>query len=371
MYQVIIQCIKELLQFWRYRLTVALAFLLPFITLLIYGFAIRLETKNIPLVVQDFDKTPLSRAYIDSFVTSNQYNLIIRKLKNGNETDIQTALNNGTAKAGMIIPPDFTRKIKRGQSVNVQFLVDGSDVVNSNVIRNGVVAITQAFMTSNGLKEQQIRINQKLRIWFNPGRREALFIVPGVFTVALGIFPTILCSIAMVREKEEGNIIQVYASGITAFQLIAGKSLAYLIIAIGETIVTMGAGVIIFGLRLVGSPTAFILSTLFFLASSVLMGTMIGSYVNDQRSAIQFAGTIQALAAMLFSGFIYPISNIPVPINYIAYVVPASYYMILVRDAFVRGAGLRSTWILILVLAIISGLELLAALRRMRKMQLD
>jgi len=372
MYQILTQCVKELLQFWRYRLTVALAFLLPLITLLIYGFAIRLETKNIPLVVQDFEKSPLSREYIDAFVASNQYNLIIPKQKGSNESYrfVQNALDRGIAKAGIIIPPDFTKNIKRGKSTNVQVLVDGSDVVNSKVVRNGIVAITSFFLVAHGFETGIPRIQGKIRIWFNPGRKESLFIVPGVITVSLGIFPAILTSIAMVREKEEGNIIQVYASGITAFQFIAGKALAYLIIAIGEAIFTIGAAYIIFGLRLVGDAVSFISGTLFFLLSSVLFGTMIGSIVSDQRSAIQFTGTVQALSVMLFSGFIYPLSNIPFPINLIAYIVPASYYMIIIRDAFVRGSGLGSTWLFIIILVIICAMEFIIALRRMRKMQL-
>jgi len=372
MYQILTQCVKELLQFWRYRLTVALAFLLPLITLLIYGFAIRLETKNIPIIVQDFDKSPLSRAYIDTFVASNQYNLIIPKLKNGNEPRrfVQDALDKGIAKVGMIIPPDFTKQIKDGKNSNVQFIVDGTDVVNSKVVKNGAVAITQYFMISNGLKIPEIKINRKLRIWFNPGRKESLFIVPGVFTVALGIFPAILASIAMVREKEEGNIIQVYASGISAFQFIAGKSLAYLIIAIGEAILTMGIGGIIFGMSIVGDPFSFLVGTVLFLSSSVLFGSMIGALVPDQRSAIQFTGMVQALSVMLFSGFIYPLSNIPFPISLMAYIVPASYYMILIRDAFVRGSGLSATWYILPFLAGICILEFFIAWRLMRKMQL-
>lgn len=373
MYQILTQCKKELLQFWRYGLTVALAFLLPFITLLIYGFAIRLETKNIPLVIQDFEKSPLSRDYIDTFVTSNQFNLIIPKLKNGIEprNSVQNALDRGIAKAGIIIPPDFSRRIKSGKNSDVQVLVDGSDVVNSKVIKNGVVAITKYFLISRGFQKDKSKIKGQLRIWFNPGRKESLFIVPGVFTVVLGIFPAILTSIAMVREKEEGNIIQVYASGINAFQLIAGKALAYLLIATGEAIFTIGVGMLIFNMSIVGNLISFLLGTLLFLSASVLFGTMIGSFVNDQRSAIQFTGMIQALSVMLFSGFIYPVSNIPFPISLIAHIVPAKFYMILIRDAFVRGSGLGSTWYILPILAFICIFEFVVGWRLMRKMQLS
>jgi ABC-2 type transport system permease protein len=366
-------CTKELLQFWRYKLTVALAFLLPLMTLLIYGFAIRLETKNIPLIIQNYDKTPLSREFIDAFTASNQYNIITpsNTVNTLSSNYIQKSLDTGKAKVGIIIPPDFTKRIYSNKQVNIQVLADGSDVVNSKVIKNGVLAIINNFMITHNLNTNFIKIKAQTRIWFNPGRLESLFIVPGVITVVLGIFPTIISSIAMVREKEESNIIQVYASGISAIELIAGKYTAYLLIALGEALLTITSAILIFGLRIVGNPFIFTVGTLLFISSSVLIGLMIGSFVKDQRSAIQFAGIIQALSAMLFSGFIYPLSNIPYPISLISYIVPSRYYMILIRDAFVRDAGFLGTWYLLAALLIMCLTVFYIAWSFMKKMQFD
>ena len=234
MERIIAQAKKELVQFRRYKLNVALAFLLPFITLLIYGFAIRLEAKNIPLIVQNLDRSALSRDYVDRFTASTQFFIInssigVENKVFGSEKYIQSALDRGLAKVGMIIPPDFTRRIKQGKTANVQFLVDGTDVVNAKVVQNSIPAITNFFLTSNNLPASDLKVNPQMRIWFNPGRLESLFIVPGVFTVVLALFPAILASLAMVREKEEGNIIQVYASGIKAHEYILGKAFAYLL----------------------------------------------------------------------------------------------------------------------------------------------
>ena len=369
------QCIKELLQFWRFRLTVALAFLLPLITLLIYGFAIRLEAKNISLIVQDLDRTPLSRDYIDKFKASTQFTIVHPIITSKKVFEpasyIQSALDNGLAKVGMIIPPDFTRKIKRNVPVDVQFLVDGTDVVNAKVVQNSIPVITNFFLTSNGLPSAVIKVNPHIRIWFNPGRLESLFIVPGVFTVVLTIFPSILAAIAMVREKEDGNIIQVYASGINAYEYILGKWLAYMIVALGEAVVTIGIGALIFGLRLAGNPIAFFIGTPVFLSTTILFGLMIGTIANDQRSAVQLVATTQFLTVILFSGFIYPISNIPYPISLLAYIIPARFYMDLIRDTFVRGSGISGTWYLIPPIALLGLLEFINTWRRIRKMQLS
>lgn len=375
MERILAQCKKELLQFWRFPLTVALAFLLPFITLLIYGFAIRLEAKDIPLAVQDFDRSPLSRDYIDRFTASKQFTIINLRSFNHktvfNSTEyIQSILDRGIAKVGMIIPPDFTRKIKENKTVDVQFLIDGTDVVNAKVIQNSIPAITNFFLVSNGLSSGNQKINPEIRVWFNPGRLESLFIVPGVFTIVLALFPAILAAIAMVREKEDGNIIQVYASSISAQEYILGKGLAYLLVALGETIFTVVLGMLIFGLGFAGNPIVFFIGTPIFLATNILYGLMVGAFTDSQRSAIQLVGTTQALTVILFSGFIYPVSNIPFPISLLVYVVPAMYYMEIMRDTFVRGSGFSGTWHLVLPIVLMGLLEFVVAWRKTRKMQL-
>lgn len=374
MRKILAQCNKELIQFWRYPLTVALAFLLPVITLFIYGFAVRLEAKNIPLVVQDFDKSKLSRDYIDKFAASNQFVIVHPSIINGKYSDesnlyVQKAVDNSIAKVGMIIPPDFTKKIKQNKTCNVQFLVDGSDVVNSKVIQNSVPAITNFFLLTNGLGKINNGIISDLRVLFNPGRKEALFIVPGVFTVVLAIFPAVSATIAMVREKEDETIIQIYASGIKAHEYILGKTLAYLLIAICEAFIIMTVGALVFSLRVVGSPIIFIFGTLMFLATTVMFGIMAGIIADTQRTAIQITGITMAMSVILLSGFIYPLNNIPFPISLLSYIVPSRYYMEIIRSSFVRGTGFSGTWFLLIPIAFIFLLEFYISWKKIRKMQ--
>jgi ABC-2 type transport system permease protein len=208
MKRVLSQCIKELNQFRRDRLTVALAFILPLAVLLIYGYAIRLEAKNIPLSVQDFDNSFLSRTYVERLFATNQF--IPTPL---DSTDPTAALDRGAAKATVVIPPNFSQRIKAHKPVTVQALVDGTDVNNARIIQNSLRATTQFFLRSSGLvpEERRSPITAQVRLWFNPGREESLYIVPGIFGVILWVFPSMLAGIAMVREKETGTIVQVYA----------------------------------------------------------------------------------------------------------------------------------------------------------------
>lgn len=358
------QVVKELAQFRRDRLTLALAFLLPLMTLIIFGFAIRLEAKNIPLVVQDFDNTPLSRAYTERLFTTNQFNPVPWQGKSP-----VIALDRGIAKAAVIIPSELTRRIKAGKPSEVQVLIDGSDGNNARVIQNSIKATTNFFLRNSGLHSGTDKVVAHIRFWFNPGRKESLFIVPGVFAIALSIFPAILASISMVREKEQGTILLVYTSTLSATELLLGKALAYLLIFLGVTTLLMLIGSLIWGLGFVGDPSPLLIGTPLFLMSSVFFGLLIGVRASNQSSAIQGAA-FGFLPALLLSGFIYPLNNIPFPLSLLSYFVPPRYYIDLTRDAFVRGTGWSGVWYAPLALVLLSLLLFNAARRGLGRMQL-
>lgn len=356
------QCVKELAQFRRDRLTVALVLILPMITLLLFGFAIRLETKDIPLVVQDLDHSPLSRAYAERLYATRQFQPV-------RAADAR-AIDWNQAKAAVIIPPDFSRRIKAGKPSAVQVVIDGTDGNNARVIQNSIRATNSFFLRSSGLQSMPERVVAHTRLWFNPGRQEALYIVPGVYAVTLWIFPSLITAIAMAREKEYGTLIQVYASSLSATELVLGKGLAYLLIGLVQAFLVLGSGSLLFGLRFAGDPTPLLLGTPIFLSTSVLFGLFVGARANSQSAAVQGTATTGFLTAYLLSGFIYPISNIPFPLSLISFIVPARYYIDLTRDAFVRGAGWSSVWYAPLVLVLLSLLLFRGAERTLHRMQL-
>jgi ABC-2 type transport system permease protein len=360
------QCLKEWAQFRRDRLTVALAFLLPLAVLLIYGYAIRLETNNIPLAVQDFDRSPLSRAYIERIFATNKFQPTAWA---GNDP-LENAIDPGVAKAAVIIPPDFSRQVQADQPSPVQVLVDGSDVNNARVIENSIRATTQFFLSSSGLQPGSPRVATQTRLWFNPGLKEALYIVPGTYAVTLWIFPSMLSALAMVREKERNTIVQVYASDLSAAEFLLGKGLAYLAIAIGQALVVMGMGTVLFGVWFAGDPTPLLVGTPIFLANSILFGLFVGSRAGNISGAIQGVAILGFLTALLLSGFIYPLSNIPFPLSVLTYVIPTRYYIEITRDAFVRGAGWAGVWLFLLALIALGFLLFNASRRVLSRMQL-
>lgn len=359
------QCIKELAQFRRDRLTVALAFLLPLATLIIFGFAIRLESQNIPLAVQDFDNSTLSRAYIERLYATNKFKPVALS---GN--DSSSPIDRGKAKATVVIPPDFERRLQAGNPIQVQALIDGSDVANARVIQNSIKFTTLYFISSAGLQSFPNWVDTEVRLWFNPGNRESLFIIPGVYGITLTLYPSLLAAIAMVRDKEESTIVQIYASNISAMEFLLGKALAYTIVALAEAIFLIGIGSLIWQLGFAGNPLPLLLGTPIFLLDSVLFGLLVGVITTAQSSAVQAVGTIKALSSMLLTGFIYPLSNIPFPLDWLSFVVPARYYIDLTRDAFVRGTGWAGVWYVFPALIFLGAIDLAIAWWGIRRMQL-
>lgn len=364
MSRIISQCIKELAQFRRDRLTLALAFVLPFLVALILGFAIRLEAKDIPLVVQDFDRSNLSQRYTERIFATNQFKPVAWS------GSAEMALDHSLAKAIIIIPPDFSRKLIAKKFSEIQVLVDGTDTNNARVIKNNIKAITQSFLQAEKLIPQKAPIITHIRLWFNPGRQEAFYIVPGVYAIVLWLFPSLLSAIAMVREKEKGTILQVYASTISAEELILGKVLAYSIIGLGMAVITMGLGAFIFHLNLAGDPTPLLVSIPLYLSASAMFGTMLGARSSNQNAAIQGVVLLGFLTALLLSGFIYPLNNIPFPLSLISNIIPARYFITITRDTYVRGVGWSGVWFSLLMILVLELLMFNVVRKSLYKMQL-
>jgi ABC-2 type transport system permease protein len=332
MSKIIAQTIKELTQLSRDKLTLALGLLLPLLTLLIFGYAIRMEAKNIPLAVQDFDSTPASRKLVECLIGTNQ----LRLVEAGH--DIQTALDKGRAKVGIVIPPGFARKLAQRQTAPIQVMVNGIDINNARVVQNSVIATCGYFARQyTGRPDSAIDID--LRLIFNPGRAEPLFIVPGIYAIVLAIYPAFLSAIAMVREQEQGTIVQVYGSAMTPAQFIFGKLFAYTIFGIVEACVVMTVGFLCFQIRPQGDITPLLVCTLCYLFTNVLVGLFGGACSRAQLEAIQSVATMQFMTSMLLSGFLYPKFSIPYPISLLTYLVPAGYYIDVTRSVFVRGTG--------------------------------
>jgi ABC-2 type transport system permease protein len=368
MKRIIAQARKELTQVSRDKLTLVLALVLPLILLALMGNAISLEVTDLPVVVQDLDQTPWSRRYVDAYRASLTFRLV--DLPVAMQPD--KALETNRARGAIIIPEHFARDIERGRATEIQWLIDGTDANTANIMRGNAVAVTQNFMAQNFPRGASApAVKASTRLWYNPGRETRKYIGPGMFAVGLALFPPLLAALAMSREGEQKTILQVYVSSISAHEFLLGKILAYTLIALAEWALSLVLAMLLFGLWFAGDPTPFFISTVIYLVCNVCFGTMIGVNIPNQAAAIQAVQIGGFLLSFLLSGFIFPVSNIPDGLRWISYVVPARYYIEIVRDTFVRGGGWPAVWAGPLALSVIGLFFFTVAWRRMRHMQVE
>ena len=356
---------KELTQLSRDRFTLSLALILPVLLLLLLSKATSLTVKDIPVAVQDLDKTPLSRQYIEVVAGSLSFNISGLPPNQSPER----ALARNAARAALIIPPHFERNLRRGERVDVQWLIDGTDANTANVMRGKAAAITQSFNKTIQPELLRMPIQPQVRYWFNPGREDIKYFGPGVLAFGMALFPTLLAALALSREGELKTILQVYVSSITAFEYVLGKVIAYTIVAWAEWIGGMIILLAGFGLSLTGDSTPLLVTTFFYLLCTTCFGTMLGAAIPNQAAAIQAAQLGGFLMSFLLSGYIFPIQNIPQPLRFLSNFVPMRYYLEVIRDAFLRGGGWPAVWPAPIALAVLSGLFFFRAWAVMKDMQ--
>lgn len=369
MKRIIAQARKELTQIFRDRLTVALALLLPLILLAVYGKAISFSVTNVAVAIEDYDQTPRSREYVEAIAASLTFKVV--PLPKGMTTD--AALASETVRAVVIIPQGFGHDIARGWPAEAQWLIDATDTNTANMLRGDAAALTEAFIQQKGSHGPTTvpAVKAETRLWFNPGRETDKYIGPGVVALVLALFPPLLAALAMSRETEQKTILQVYVSSISAGEYLLGKTLAYFIIAMAEWVLVVAFGMWLFGLHFAGDPTPFLIGTILYLFCNVAFGTMAGSAIPDQATAIQAIASVCFLLSFLISGFMYPLSNIPAGIRWIASFVPARYFIEIARDAFSRGGAWAGVWQSEVALALLGVGFLFFAWLRMRKMQVE
>jgi ABC-2 type transport system permease protein len=365
MQRIIAQAHKELKQTFRDRITLLMALALPLTTFAILGISVSLTVKDLPIIVQDFDQSYLSRQFIDHFRQSLTFRVIYWPLN----IHAERALEDCSVRAVIVIPENFERDMRRGRMPKLQMLVDATDANTANIIRGKAKAITQSFHSLFQPLSARPNIKVSTRLWFNPGLKDELYIGPGAFAVVLYLFPPLFAALAMSRESEEKTLFQVYISGISAAEFLLGKVFAYFIIAFIEWALLLLLALTLFGLRFAVEPTPLLLGTVFYLFCNVCCGIMIGVLIRNQAAAIQAVQIGGFVLSFLMSGFIFPLSNIPSGIRWISIFVPARYYIELTRDAFSRGAGWPAVWHAPLALAALGLFFFIISWRVMKPMK--
>lgn len=349
---------KEFLQLRRDRKMLPLIFLAPVLQLIIIGYAITFDVKNIPFVVCDLDRSEESRKYIESFRSSGYFTLVGSVL---NQKEIDYYLDKSTALIAIVIPKNFSNKISKGEKTEVQVLVDGTDAYSANVSLSYIMGLTFNFNKSilveyidkRGMFVSLIKINPEIRIWYNPELKSSNYFIPGIIGLLLTIMTLILTSMAIVKEKEYGTLEQLIVTPIRKIELILGKLIPFTIIGLIETLIVIGASFIFFDIELKGSLFLLLLSCVPFLLSTLGLGLLVSTISRTQQQAMMLAVFLIMLPFIYLSGFTFPIENMPPIIQFATNFIPLKYFLIILRSIFLKGAGFVELWDEMLIMLLI------------------
>lgn len=335
---------KEVIQISRDPLTLLLMLIVPMLQLLIFGYAINTDVRNIKTAVYNLDPGPQSRDLLHAFENTDYFH-IVRYV--GSDEELNNAIVAGHVKVGIKIPPDYSDRLLANRQATVLVLIDGSDssIATQSLQVSSQVGLTESLARLNATlqgresRTSQLPIEIRPKMLFNPDSRSANFMVPGLIAVILQIITTLLTAFSIVRERERGTLEQLMVTPVRPFGLMLGKLVPYGLIGIVETLTVLTVMRLVFDVPIKGSLLLLISLSILFLFTALAIGLLISTKAQNQMQALQLAWLIM-LPSVLLSGFMFPRDSMPVAMQIIGYLVPATHFMEIIRGIVLRGATL-------------------------------
>ncbi|WP_018076771.1 ABC transporter permease [Thiobacillus denitrificans] len=365
--------VKEFIQVLRDPRMKALIFVMPVIQLIMFGYAVTTDVDHIKTAVCDLDKSPQSRALIERFTASGYFTVV-------DSTDrperLGELLDRGQATIGIQINHGFAEDLKSGRQAAIQTIVDGTDSNTGTVAMDYAQRITQEFSRARvGPGEldqlappQTEPIELRSRAWFNPDLKSRYFNVPGVIAVVVLLISLLLTAMAIVREREIGTMEQLMVTPIRSFELILGKTLPFVLISFIDVLVVTAIGISWFNVPIHGSLALLLFGAGLYLMSTIGIGLFISTISQTQQQALM-SSFFFYLPAVLLSGFMFPISNMPEPAQWLTYLNPLRYFLVIIRDIFLKGSGWDILWPQFAALAVLgTALLTMSSLRFKKRM---
>ncbi len=333
--------VKELRQIRRDRRTLLILLFIPAFFLFLYGYALNFDIRHVSLAVQDRDGSPESRALVARFVESTYFDLAATV---ETEREGERLMDAGTIRALLVIPEQFSRTIRIGETADVQLLLNGDNANTATTVLGYATGVLGDAASSIGGRARAAVVGIQPRVWYNPELRSTLFLVPGLIAYIATITAVLSTALSIVREKEMGTMEQVRMAPISMPAFVVGKTLPYLAISqLSATLIVVTA-MVLFDLPMRGSWLALSTVLAIFLVGGVGTGLLVSTVTDSQQMALQASMLIAFLPTMILSGFIFPISSMPEPIQYITTIVPARYFLVALRGIVLKGLDLRTLW---------------------------
>ena len=357
---------KELRQIARDRRTLLILLFVPAFFLLLYGYALNFDIRNVALVVKDQDRSTMSRELVSAFINSGYFRLVGQI---DSDREIERLIDEGAVRAVLTVPAGFERNVSAGVATDVQVIIDGDNAnTAATVVGYSRSLITEFGAAKSGNGSRPLpRISVEPRIWYNPQLRSTLFLVPGLIAYISMITAVVSTALSVVREKERGTMEQVRMAPISPLPYIIGKTLPYLAISFASALMVIFTAMLLFDLPMRGSWWLLCGAIALFLVGAQAQGLLISTIANTQQVAFQVALLSSLLPTMILSGFIFPISSMPTVVQAITHIVPARYFLVALRAIVLKGAGLAAFWQDMAALALFAAVALGLASLRLRR----
>ena len=331
---------KEVIQLRRDPRSLALAFALPILLLILFGYAISWDVRNIRTAVLDQDRSVASRELVDALRASGYFSIVDFLARSG---DVERVMERGGAQLVLVIPPGFSRDLGAGRTAVLQAIVDGSDANTATIALGYSDAVVRTWSARVALRGRSFAppVSAESRVWFNEELASRNMIVPGLVAVIMMIIAAMLTSLTIAREWERGTMEQLAATPVSRLEVVLGKLLPYLAIGLVDVVASSGLGVLLFGVPFRGNAALLMVLSFLFLVGALGLGMFISAVAKSQVLATQLAMLATYLPTLLLSGFMFSIESMPRPLRAISYLIPARYFLVVTRGIFLKGVGVE------------------------------
>jgi ABC-2 type transport system permease protein len=363
---------KEFLHVLRDPLSLAMALAIPLLMLLLFGYALTLDVDRVPLAIYDQSQTPQSRDLISRFLGSRYF------ASAGYVDDyaqVESAIDRGHALAALVVPEEFARQVQAGRPCQVQFILDGSDANTATIAQGYAEAVAAEYGQSLLLRQFQRRglgrpdppLDLRQRVLFNTELESRNFIIPGLIAVIMTIIAALLTSLTVAREWERGTMEQLISTPIKPVELIVGKLAPYFVIAMADVTLAVVMGQYLFAVPLRGSVALLFAMAAIFLAGALSLGMVISTVTRNQLLASQMAILVTFVPSYLLSGFMFSIQNMPRVIQAVTYLIPARYFIQILKGIYLKGVGLEILGVQALLMTLFASAAVVVAKVKFRK----
>jgi len=348
---------KEFYHLIRDFRSLYLAFIIPLLLIVMFGYALSLDVDNVKTVVVDYDNTELSRDFIRTLDASSYFHVI----QHLSDTAAATGyIDQGRTTMAIIIPPDWTRNIKADRETPLQVLLDGSDPNFAGISRSYITAFVERynrarlidFLNRQGMERINPPVEAQIRVWFNEDLESRNFIVPGIIAIIIMIVGAMLTSLIIAREYENGTMETILSLPIRTGAFLAGKAIPYFLIGITDVLVAVFMAQALFGIVMRSNFWLMVLASSLYLSVALSLGLLISIVTKSQLVANICAVLVTYLPSLLLSDFVFPVVNMPKALQLITYVVPATYFIDILNGLYLRNIGLMNLWTSYLILAV-------------------